>query len=102
MKLKKIVKHLDYLSDIKVWYKGMVVWKGNQTLLEVASWEKKEMLQYIANTIENIEDNLLIKKARKYMNYKLDTVAEYNAITIETYKNKYNVEIMVFNIYIKK
>lgn len=105
MKLRKIVKHLDGFATIKLWSENEeLLFEGSMLNVQVAAGKNKDKKIYlkecaIDECTNDIEEVLYVEQ---FLDYKLYSDINGEAIGVYTYKNAKGVTIPVFNIYIKK
>lgn len=102
MKLKKLVKHFDFLTNAEIYLQGSgePVWKGSMIYLHAAASPKAEYEEFLEDCYndEDLKAAKKTKKARKLMDYELDTCADYEAIGVKHRVNKCGVTQYIIQI----
>lgn len=106
MKLRKIVKHFDPIctkAEIYVREYDEPVWKGDMLNLQAAADTREDKEAYLKSLMEEnaLEEFNEVKTAEKFLDYKLDTTKEYEAIGFRHKINSYNVPIYIVQFNLK-
>ena len=106
MKLRKIVKHFDPIctkAEIYVREYDEPVWKGDMLNLQAAANVYKDKEAYIKELMADDawEDCNEVKTAEKFLDYKLDTTRDYEAIGFRHTINSHNVPIYIVQFNLK-
>ena len=106
MKLRKIVKHFDPIcTKVEIYVREFnePVWKGDMLNLQAAADTRKDKESYLKSLKEEDELEKLneIKTAEKFLDYKLDTTREDEAIGFTHKINSYNVPIYIVQFNLK-
>ena len=106
MKLRKIVKHFDPIcTKVEIYVREFdePVWKGDRLNLQAAGDTREDKESYLKSLKEEDELEKLneIKTAEKFLDYKLDTTREDEAIGFTHKINSYNVPIYIVQFNLK-
>ena len=106
MKLRKIVKHFDPMctkAEIYVREFDEPVWKGKMLNLQAAADTREDKEDYLKSLMEENDLKKLneVKTAEKFLDYKLDTTRDYEAIGFKHKINSYNVPIYIVQFNLK-
>lgn len=106
MKLRKIVKHFDPIctkAEIYLREYDEPVWKGDMLNLQVAADTREDKEVYIKSLKEENawEELNEVKTAEKFLDYKLDTTGDYEAIGFKHTINSHNVPIYIVQFNLK-
>ena len=106
MKLRKIVKHFDPIctkAEIYVREYDEPVWKGDMLNLQAAADTREDKELYLKSLREENawEELNEVKTAEKFLDYKLDTTSEYEAIGFRHTINSHNVPIYIIQFNLK-
>lgn len=108
MKLRKIVKHIDMFCDVILKEDcGEIVFthfNGDMLDLQAAADIREDKEQYLKELEEDGEIERLgkILMAEKYLDWKLDTNDNCEAISFTIRKNDKGVDVPLVEIYIRK
>ena len=106
MKLRKIVKHFDPICtkvEIYVREYDEPIWKGDMLNLQAAADTREDKESYIKSLKEENawEELNEVKTAEKFLDYKLDTTRNYEAIGFRHTINSHNVPIYIVQFNLK-
>ena len=108
MKLRKIVKHIDSFCNVVLKeYNGELEFthfEGDMLDLQAAANSREDKEQYLKE-LEDDEDTERLSrlfKAEKYLDWKLDTNDNGEAISFSVQKNDKDVDIPLVEIFIRK
>ena len=106
MKLRKIVKHFDPIcTKVEIYVREFdePVWKGDMLNLQAAANVYKDKEAYIKELMADDawEDCNEVKTAEKFLDYKLDTTRDYEAISFRHTINSHNVPIYIVQFNLK-
>lgn len=103
MKLKKFVKHIDFTTDVRLFDDNTneELWAGDILDLQAAAAKDNEYIKDLKLDEEWKRLNSL-EEGKKYLNWRLATNSQGEAVGISHYENENHVIIYVLTIYLKK
>lgn len=95
MKLKKVIKYLENYGEVALVLNDETIWTGSIVDLHVAVDKNKDRKQYFKDCRKggDLEAISKAKKAKKFLNYKLDTSGDDNAAIFVVEEGKFIIHL---------